>query len=83
MHLPELPTVFVKGGEERKAFFTVQARELLASGWVVKGSEKKVEEPAPEVKEEPVAEAEEVIVAEETPKPKPRTRTRTKKVTEE
>ena len=75
MHLPELPTIFVKGDEERKAFFTVQARELLAAGWVVKGSETK-EKPAVEPKEEIVK-----AVAEE--KPKPRTRTRTKKVVEE
>lgn len=57
MHLPELPTIFVKGGEERKVYFTVQARELLASGWVVKGEEQKKAapvkqeaEPAKEVK---------------------------------
>lgn len=40
MHLPELPTIFVKGGEERKVYFTVQARELIALGWVEKGQEK-------------------------------------------
>ena len=39
MHLPELPTIFVKGGEERKVYFTVQARELVRDGWVEKGSE--------------------------------------------
>lgn len=49
MHLPKLPTIFVKGGEERKAYFTVQARELLQAGWV----EKKEEEPKPVKKEEP------------------------------
>ena len=52
MHLPKLPTVFVKGGEERKAFFTVQARELIAAGWVEKGTEA----PKPVVKEEPKVE---------------------------
>lgn len=49
MHLPKLPTIFVKGGEERKAYFTVQARELLQAGWV----EKSGEEPKPVKKEEP------------------------------
>jgi len=39
MHLSKLPTIFVKNGEERKAFFTVQARELLAAGWVEKVDE--------------------------------------------
>ena len=43
MHLSKLPTIFVKGGEERKAYFTVQARELIADGWV----EKTDEAPAP------------------------------------
>lgn len=57
MHLPELPTIFVKGGEERKVYFTVQARELLALGWTEKGEEKPVKvEPlkAVEPKAEPV-----------------------------
>lgn len=40
MHLPKLPTIFVKDGEERKAFFTVEARELVAEGWVEKGESK-------------------------------------------
>lgn len=42
MHLSKLPTIFVKNGEERKAYFTVQARELAADGWVEKGKEKPV-----------------------------------------
>ena len=55
MHLPELPTIFVKGDEERKAYFTIQAKELLAAGWKIKGTEEvaeeKVEEkPAPKPK---------------------------------
>ena len=57
MHLPKLPTIFVKNGEERKAFFTVQARELLAAGWVEKEGEeilKKKVERTPEQKN-PVA----------------------------
>lgn len=53
MHLPELPTIFVKGGEERKVYFTVQARELLAAGWKEKGevvAEPKKEEVKTETK---------------------------------
>lgn len=53
MHLPKLPTVFVKGGEERKAYFTIQAKELLEAGWAEK-SEEPVKE---EAKAEPKAEA--------------------------
>ena len=56
MHLSKLPTLFVKGGEERKAFFTIQARELIAAGWVEKGTEEKVSEPAVKEKEETKAE---------------------------
>ena len=48
MHLPELPTIFVKGDEERKAYFTIQAKELLAAGWKIKGAEEVVEEKAEE-----------------------------------
>ena len=39
MHLPKLPTVFVKDGEERNAYYTVEARELLADGWEEKRTE--------------------------------------------
>ena len=56
MHLSKFPTVFVKGGEERKAFFTIQAKELIAAGWVEKGTEQKAVEPTPEVKAEGKAE---------------------------
>ena len=60
MHLPELPTIFVKGDEERKAYFTIQAKELLAAGWKIKGDEEPVEEkveekPAPKTKARRVA----------------------------
>ena len=48
MHLPELPTIFVKGDEERKAYFTIQAKELMAAGWKIKGAEEVVEEKAEE-----------------------------------
>lgn len=53
MHLPKLPTIFVKGGEERKAFFTIQAKELIDAGWVEKDAKpetKKVELEVPEEK---------------------------------
>ena len=85
MHLPKLPTVFVKGGEERKAFFTVQARELLAAGWV----EKVEEAPKAKAKEEPktedvVEQPLEPIVEETVVEEKPKTvRRRTTKKTEE
>lgn len=46
MHLPKLPTIYTKNGEERKAYFTVQARELVEMGWVEKGTE----EPKPVAK---------------------------------
>lgn len=52
MHLPKLPTIFVKGGEERKAFFTIQAKELIAAGWVEKDAEPKIETIEPQVSEE-------------------------------
>ena len=52
MHLPELPTIFVKGDEERKAYFTIQAKELLAAGWKIKGAEEPVEE---KVEEKPAS----------------------------
>lgn len=71
MHLSKLPTIFVKGGEERKAFFTIQAKELIAAGWVEKGTEEKVAEPIVEAKEEPKAEE------------KPKARRVTKKKVEE
>ena len=74
MHLPKLPTIFVKGGEERKAYFTIQAREMMAAGWVEKGTDKPKVEPK---KVEIVAEA----PKEEKPKVT-RTRSYNKKVEE-
>lgn len=69
MHLPKLPTIFVKGGEERKAFFTIQAKELLAAGWV----EKTEEEPKPVTEEQPAKEvAAESPAEEEKPRRAPR-----------
>lgn len=54
MHLPELPTIFVKNGEERKVYFSVQARELISAGWAPKGEEEKPKEkPVPVAKPAP------------------------------
>ena len=36
-HLKKLPTYFVKGDQRRSAYFTVQASELLAKGFVEEG----------------------------------------------
>lgn len=71
MHLPELPTIFVKNGEERKVFFTVQARELTEMGWVEKGKEtpapapkKTVKKSAPESAPAPKPVVERTVVEE-------------------
>ena len=37
-HLKKLPTYFVKGDERRGVFYTIDARELLAAGWVEEGA---------------------------------------------
>ena len=65
MHLSKLPTIFVKNGEERKAYFTVQARELVEQGWVEKGTEVKVEEPKAEPKKTTKTQAVKEVPAEE------------------
>jgi hypothetical protein len=50
-HLEKMPTYFVKGEERRAAYYTVQARELLAKGFVEEGAEPnkpiKAHEPKP------------------------------------
>jgi hypothetical protein len=55
-HLDKLPTYFVRGGERRAAYYTIQARELLADGWVEEG-EKAVVAPEPKPLPEIVVEA--------------------------
>lgn len=58
-HLQYLPTWFVKGNERRAAYFTVQARELRAEGFVEEGAKAQVRKPAerlPEVVNEVGAE---------------------------
>lgn len=44
-HLKKMPTWFVKDGERRSAFFTVQARELLEAGWVEEGAKAEKRKP--------------------------------------
>lgn len=44
-HLKKLPTWFVKNGERRPAYWTVQARELRADGWVEEGEKVEVRKP--------------------------------------
>ena len=44
-HLRKRPTVFVKGDQRRYVYFTVQARELRAAGFVEEGSETNAAEP--------------------------------------
>lgn len=71
MHLRDYPKYFEKNGERRAAYFTVEATELLADGWVAVKTEKPkspaAPEPAPEPEPEPtpvepVAEPEKVEV---------------------
>ena len=44
-HLKKLPTWFVKDGERRSAFYTIQARELTEAGWVEEGTKAEKREP--------------------------------------
>lgn len=55
-HLEKLPTWFVKGGQRRAAYYTINARELLADGWVEEG-EKAAPAPAPKPQPEILVEA--------------------------
>lgn len=40
-----MPTWFVKDGKRRGAFFTIQARELKAAGWVEEGEKAEKRKP--------------------------------------
>lgn len=53
-HLKKLPTWFVRGGERRPAFFTIQARELKEAGWVEEGEKA--------VKRKPIEKQPEIVV---------------------
>ena len=51
-HLDKLPTWFVKGDERRAAYYTVNASELRADGWVEEGEKAApapVGDPLPEI----------------------------------
>ena len=62
MHLKKLPTFFVKDGQRKPVYYTVQARELEAAGWTILGKDRTTEpspvapvtEPAPEPVQQPV-----------------------------
>ena len=45
MHLKKLPTWFVKGDSRRAAYYTIQARELRAKGYVEEGAKAEVKKP--------------------------------------
>ena len=44
-HLDKLPTYFVKDGERRAAYYTIQARELRNEGWVEEGEKAVAKKP--------------------------------------
>ena len=44
-HLKKLPTYFVKGDQRRGVFYTVDARELRAKGFVEEGEKVEVRKP--------------------------------------
>ena len=45
-HLDKLPTWFVKGDERRAAYYTIQAREFRAAGFVEEGEKAVAKKPA-------------------------------------
>ena len=45
MHLKKLPTWFVKGNLRRAAYYTIQARELRARGYVEEGEKTEARKP--------------------------------------
>ena len=44
-HLKNLPTYFVRGGERRTAYYTIQARELREAGFVEEGAKAETRKP--------------------------------------
>tara|TARA_B100000035_G_scaffold263669_1_gene235429 strand:- start:85 stop:438 length:354 start_codon:yes stop_codon:yes gene_type:complete len=44
-HLRKLPTYFVKGDRRRAAYYTIQARELRAQGYVEEGAKAEPKKP--------------------------------------
>jgi hypothetical protein len=53
-HLKKLPTYFVKDGVRRAAYYTIQAREFRAAGFVEEGAPAEAAPVAPKVPEQPV-----------------------------
>ena len=53
-HLKKLPTYFVKDGVRRAAYYTIQAREFRAAGFVEEGAPAESAPVAPKVPEQPV-----------------------------
>jgi hypothetical protein len=45
VHLRKLPTWFVKGDSRRAAYYTIQAHELRAAGYVEEGAKAEVKKP--------------------------------------
>ena len=60
-HLKKLPTYFVKDGVRRAAYYTIQARELQAKGFVEEGVKPEAAKKAPEVKK-PIEKQPEIVV---------------------
>ena len=53
-HLKKLPTYFVKDGVRLAAYYTIQAREFRAAGFVEEGAPAEAAPVAPKVPEQPV-----------------------------
>lgn len=69
-HLEKLPTYFTKGDQRRAAYYSIQARELIAAGWTVEGGEVAVREPIekqPEILVEAGTTAYDSVEAEQEP----------------
>lgn len=50
-YLDKLPTWFIRGDERRGAYYTIQARELKADGWVEEGQKAKAHKPVDQLPE--------------------------------
>ena len=62
MHLKKLPTYYVKGDDRRAAFYTIQARELIADGYVEEGVEAGTREATAMKTPEPLERQPEIVV---------------------
>jgi hypothetical protein len=62
MHLKKLPTYYMKGDDRRAAYYTIQARELIADGYVEEGVEAGTPEAAEIKTPEPLERQPEVVV---------------------